>query len=127
MVYHKYSPFRWRKLKQRLKAEGSEVVTIVTDRIEKLNLQGFLVTSLSTQSSAQSSARENFFQKKYTHAGSLVNTAFPACCIYHFTLQILQSSAQNPFRAEDFCSIIIEAHHKSHRSHIYILHFLRAL
>ena len=60
----------WRKLKQRLKAEGSEVVTIVTDWIEKLNLQGFLVTSLSTQSSAQSSARENFFSKKYIRAGS---------------------------------------------------------
>ena len=48
------------------------------------------------------------FSKKYTHAGSLVNTTFPACYIYPFTLQITQSSAQNPFRAEDFCSIIIE-------------------
>ena len=53
-------------------------------------------------------ARRNFFQKKYTHAGGLVNTALPACYIYHFTLQILKPSAQNPFRAEDFCSIIIE-------------------
>ena len=60
-------------------------------------------------------ARRKLFSKKYTHAGSLVNTILPACCIYHFTLHILQSSAQNPFRAEDFCSIIIEAHHKSHR------------
>ena len=55
------------------------------------------------------------FSKKYTHAGSLVNTTLSVCCMYHFTLRILQSSAQNPFRAEDFCSIIIEAHHKSHR------------
>ena len=53
------------------------------------------------------------FSKKYIHAGSPVNTTHPACCIYHFTLQILQSSAQNPFRAEDFCSIIIEAHYKT--------------
>ena len=67
------------------------------------------------QSSAQSSARENFFSKKHTHVGSLVNTKHPACCIYHFTLQNLQSSAQNPFRAEDFCSTIIETHQKSHR------------
>ena len=28
--------------------------------------------------------------------------------IYHFPLKNLQPSAQNPFRAEDFCSIIIE-------------------
>ena len=67
----------WRKLKQRLKAEGSEVVTIVTDWIEKLNLQGFLVTSLSTQSSAQSSARENFFSKKYTHTETIVIQMLP--------------------------------------------------
>ena len=53
-------------------------------------------------------ARRKLFSKKYTHAGSLVNTILPACCIYHFTLQNLQYSAQNPFRAEDFCSIIIE-------------------
>ena len=52
--------------------------------------------------------RKHFSKKKYTHAGSLVNTTLPACCICHFTLQYLQSSAQNPFRAEDFCSIIIE-------------------
>ena len=68
--------------------------------------------------SAQLSALENFFLKKYTHAGSIVNTTLPAFCIYYFTLQILQHSAQNPFRAEDFCSIIIEAHifeTKSHR------------
>ena len=32
-----------------------------------------------------------------------------------FYSNIYKSSAQNPFRAEDFCSIIIEAHHKSHR------------
>ena len=51
--------------------------------------------------SAQSSAHENFFQKKYTHAGSLVNTTLPACYIYHFTLQIHKSSAQNYQNAED--------------------------
>ena len=55
------------------------------------------------------------FSKKYTHAGSLVNTTLPACHIYYFTLQILKSSAQNPFRAEDFCSIIIERVIKAHR------------
>ena len=59
---------------------------------------------------SQLSAHENFFQKKYTHAGSIVNTILPACHIYYFTLQIYKSSAQNPFRAEDFCSIIIETH-----------------
>ena len=48
------------------------------------------------------------FFKKYTHAGSLVNTTLPACYIYHFTLQIYKSSAQNSFRAEDLYSIIIE-------------------
>jgi hypothetical protein len=57
---------------------------------------------------SQLSAVENFFSKKITHAGSIVNTTLPACCIDHFILQIRQSSAQNPFRAEDFCSIIIE-------------------
>ena len=51
--------------------------------------------------SAQLSALENFFQKKHTHAGSIVNTTLPACCIYHFTLQNLQSSAQNYQNAED--------------------------
>ena len=63
------------------------------------------------------------FSKKYTHAGSICNTDASACCIYHFTLHILQPSAQNPFRAEDFCSIIIEAQifetlkpQKAHRS-----------
>ena len=35
---------------------------------------------------------KTFFQKKYTHAGSLVNTILPVCCIYHFSLQNLQSS-----------------------------------
>ena len=54
-------------------------------------------------------AKRTFF-KKYTHAGSLVDTILPACCIYHFTLQNLQSSAQNDYNAEDFCSIIIETH-----------------
>ena len=57
------------------------------------------------------------FSKKYTHAGSLINTTLPAYCMYHFTLQILQPSAQNPFRAEDFCSIIIEAQMLKHKSH----------
>ena len=28
------------------------------------------------------SAHENFFQKKHSHAGSLVNTTLPACSIY---------------------------------------------
>ena len=28
------------------------------------------------------SALENFFQKKHTHAGSIVNTTLPACYIY---------------------------------------------
>ena len=41
------------------------------------------------------------FSKKYTHAGSLVNTTLPVCCIYNFTLHILQSSAQNYQNAED--------------------------
>ena len=41
------------------------------------------------------------FSKKYTHAGSIVNTTLPACYIYHFTLQIHKSSAQNYQNAED--------------------------
>ena len=93
------------------------------------------------KSSAQSSARENFFLKNTTSGKRLIyNTSR---LLYKSTspLNLLSSylanglerliesdlSAQNPFRAEDFCSIIIDAHHKSHRSHIYILHFLRAL
>ena len=68
---------------------------------------------LSAQLSAQLSAHENFFQKKYTHAGSLVNTTLPACCIYYFTLQNLQSSAQNYQNAEDTALLYyIEAHKK---------------
>ena len=53
-------------------------------------------------------ARKLYFKKIHLR-GSSCNTGASACCIYHFTLQILQSSAQNPFRAEDFCSTIIEA------------------
>ena len=49
------------------------------------------------------------FSKNNTHAGSLVNTTLPAYYRYPFPLPNPQSSAQNPFRAEDFCSIIIEA------------------
>ena len=56
---------------------------------------------------------KKLFAKKYTHAGSPVNTTLPAYYTYHFTLLLLQSSAQNPFRAEDFCSIIIEAYYKN--------------
>ena len=58
--------------------------------------------------SAQYSALRKKITKKYTHAGSLVNTTLPVCCIYHFSLQNLQSSAQKYQNAEDFCSIIIE-------------------
>ena len=50
------------------------------------------------------------FSKKIHSRGNSCNTDASACCMSHFTLQILQSSAQSPFRAEDFCSIIIEAH-----------------
>ena len=53
------------------------------------------------------------FSKKYTHAGRIVNTTLPACCIYHFTLQNLQSSAQNYQNAEDTAILYnIEAHKK---------------
>ena len=58
---------------------------------------------------------KTFFQKNTPTRDSPVNTTHPACCIYHYTIQNLQSSAQNPFRAEDFCSTIIETHQKSHR------------
>ena len=50
------------------------------------------------------------FSKKIHSCGNSCNTDASACCMSHFTLHILQSSAQNPFRAEDFCSIIIDAH-----------------
>ena len=40
--------------------------------------------------------------------GSACYIATSACYLHHCPLQILQLSAQNPFRAEDFCSIIIE-------------------
>ena len=59
-------------------------------------------------------ARKLFF-KKTQPRGNSCNTDASACCIHHLDLQILQSSAQNPFRAEDFCSTIIETHQKSHR------------
>jgi len=62
-------------------------------------------------------ARKLFFKKIHSR-GNSCNTDASAYCIYHFTLQNFQSSAQNPFRAEDFCSIIIETHQKSHRSPI---------
>ena len=53
------------------------------------------------------------FSKKITHAGSLENTTLPACCIYHFTLQIHKSSAQNYQNAEDTAILYnIEAHKK---------------
>ena len=39
----------------------------------------------------------NFFQKKYTHAGSIVNTALSACCISH--LPFLAPFLSNPIRA----------------------------
>jgi hypothetical protein len=57
--------------------------------------------------SAQLSARENFFQKKYTHADAykIATSAYYICHIPHKNLQL---SAQNPYNAEDFCCIIIE-------------------
>ena len=80
---------------------------------------GFYCVTYANRMLPHPSAHENFFQKKYTHAGSLVNTILPACYIYPFPLPNLQSSAQNPFRAEDFCSIIIETRYgklpKAHR------------
>ena len=52
-------------------------------------------------------------QKKYTHAGSLVNTTLPACHIDYFTLQIYKSSAQNYQNAEDTAILYnIEEHKK---------------
>ena len=123
MVYHKYSPFRWYKLKQRLKAEGSEVVTIVTDWIEKLNLQGFLVTSLSTQSSAQPSARENFFSKKYTHAGSPVNTTLPAG-VYTISLSKISNRLISPNGLERLiaCDFSAQNYQKCRRYGITIIY-----
>ena len=50
---------------------------------------------------------KTFFKKTYP-CGSGYNTATSACYIYHFSRQIIQPSAQNSFRAEDFCSTIIE-------------------
>ena len=46
-------------------------------------------------------ARRNFFAEKFTHAGNTINTGLPACCIYHFTVQFLYSSAQNRQNAEN--------------------------
>ena len=37
-------------------------------------------------------ARANFFPKKNTHAGSLVNTTLPAYCIYYLSLRNFQWS-----------------------------------
>ena len=55
----------------------------------------------------------NFFSKKITHAGSPVNTVLPAYCIYHFTLQLLQSSAQKHQNAEYSALLYyIEAPHR---------------
>ena len=45
-------------------------------------------------------ARENFFQKKYTHAGSDYNTATSACFTHHFPFQILKHSAEKHQNAE---------------------------
>ena len=45
MVYHKYSPFSWRKLNNALKQREVRSWQSVTDWIEKLNLQGFLISS----------------------------------------------------------------------------------
>ena len=47
---------------------------------------------LSAQSSALYSAPKTFFSKKCTHAGSLVNTTLPACCIYHFMVSDSQQA-----------------------------------
>ena len=52
---------------------------IILARMQVLRLQGGGIPS----------AHKNFFQKKYTHARSLVNTTLPACYIYHFTLQMV--------------------------------------
>ena len=52
---------------------------------------------------------QKLFSKKIHLCGSCCNTDASMCCMSHFTLHILQSSAQNPFRAEDFYTIIIEA------------------
>ena len=47
------------------------------------------------------------FFKKIHPCGSNYNTDTYACYIYHFSLQILQSSARKVFCAEDFCTPII--------------------
>mgnify|MGYP003462398249 FL=1 len=61
-------------------------------------------------------ARRNFFSKKYTYAGSIVDTIFPACSIYYFTLKILQSSTQKYYNAEDTALLYyIEAHKKTEK------------
>ena len=60
-----------------------------------------IVLRLESHLHYKPSAHENFFQKKYTHAGSLVNTTLPALYIYHFTLHILKPSAQKYQNAED--------------------------
>ena len=66
--------------------------------------------------SAQSSREETFLQKKYTYAGSIVDTIFPACSIYYFTLKILQSSTQKYYNAEDTALLYyIEAHKKTEK------------
>ena len=83
--------------------------------------------------SAQSSARENFFQKNTLTREALVINTFRLLSAPFYS-NIYKSSAQNPFRAEDFCSIIIEAQiletqkpQKAHRSPIDVLSWSRNL
>ena len=79
---------------------------------KELQVISISISQLSAQSSylaqwARTINRKRFFgtrklfSKKYTHAGSIVNTTLPALYIYHFTLHILKPSAQNYQNAED--------------------------
>ena len=54
---------------------------------------------LTSHNHHSSSALENFFQKKHTHAGSLVNTTLPACYIY-----VLSPFPSNLIRASSAAS-----------------------
>ena len=77
--------------------------------------------------SAQSSARENFFSKKYIRAETLVIQMLPRVVYTILPSKISNLRRKTSSVPKIFAALLQKRIIKPNRSHVYILHFLRAL